>query len=323
MTAALPQPRKPLAPVEDLPGTSALCLTVAGMCLYFRGAERIRMSAPPECYATFLRASPADGPCIDTVDLEIIAGEVPRPDLLTPIFDTGGAWSMLSDERRCVFRLQPRGNGAKPLWSLTTDREFRRGRVYCSDAMLADSGKAILARNLIQYPLDQLLFIHAAAARSRAMLVHAAAGIIGGRGVLFAGPSGSGKSTISRLLLESRSMRFLSDDRVAIRRFGARLSVYGTPWPGDAGAAVNESAPLDAVCFLRQANSTGLRRLAPAETLERLLPVVSVPWYQPDLAEQPLELCAYVLENYPIFELSFRPDARELGNALDALADTP
>ncbi|MDX1431233.1 MAG: hypothetical protein R3286_02175 [Gammaproteobacteria bacterium] len=320
MTAAIPETGARKGPAEVLPGAAALCLTVAGMCLYFRGAERIRMSAPPECYSTFLRESPVDGPCIDTVDLEIIAGEVPRPDLLTPVFDTGGAWSMLSDDRRCVFRLQPRANGAKPLWSLTTDLEFRRGRVYCSDTLLSDEGRVILARNLIQYPLDQLLFIHAAAARARAMLVHAAAGIVGGRGVLFAGPSGSGKSTVSRLLLESRSMRFLSDDRVAIRRFGARLSVYGTPWPGDAGAAVNESAPLDAVCFLRHGNSTELRQLAPSETIERLLPVVSVPWYRPDLAEQPLELCAYVLENYPIFELSFRPDARELGAALDELA---
>ena len=145
MSTAIPEPKRSSAPVEELPGTPALCLTVAGMCLYFRGAERIRMMAPPECYNNFLRASPIDGPCIDTVDLEIIAGEVPRPDLLTPVFETGGAWSMLSDDRRCVFRMQPRANGAKPLWSLTTDLEFRRGRVYCSDTLLASQGRAVIA----------------------------------------------------------------------------------------------------------------------------------------------------------------------------------
>ena len=305
------------ARARQLPGTPALVLSVAGVCLHFRGTERIRLAAPADCYAQFLRASPSEGPCIDVVEMEVLAGEVPRPDLLEPVFDTGGAWTLLRDERRFVFRMQPGPGDEEPLWSVTTDREVRHGRVYCSDRLLTPLGKSFLASNVVQYPLDQLVLMHVASARSAALLLHAAAGSLDGNGVLFAGPSGAGKSTITRLLAERGNMRFLSDDRVVVRRFGSKLSVFGTPWPGDAGVAINESVPLKAVCFLRHSDTTGLRELKPAEALEHLLPVVSVPWYQQDLADNALELCDFLIDRYPFFELAFRLQADEVAAVLD------
>jgi hypothetical protein len=306
------------AQARELPGAASLVLSVAGVCLHFRGAERIRLAAPAEVYSHFLRASPVDGPCIDTVEMEVLGGEVPRLDLLETIFRTGDAWTLLRDERRFVFRMQPNGDASAPaLWSITADREFRRGRVYCSEKILSASGKAVLARNIIQYPIDQLLIMHVAAARAAGLLMHAAGGNINGQGVLFAGPSGAGKSTVTRLLSENEGMRFLSDDRVVLRRFGERLRVFGTPWPGDAGAVLNESMPLKAICFLSHAETTGLRELDSAQALERLLRVVSVPWYQPDLAESTLALCEFLLERYPVYELSFKPVAHELSSVLD------
>jgi len=140
------------------------------------------------------------------------------------------------------------------------------------------------------------------------------------RTIAIDGPAGAGKSTITRLLTEHANMRFLSDDRVVVRRFGSKLSVFGTPWPGDAGVAINESAPLKAVCFLRHAESTGFRELRPEEALEQLLPVVSVPWYQRDLADNALQLCDFLIGRYPVFELAFRPRADELVTVLDNLS---
>jgi hypothetical protein len=313
-----PTPRKtsPATP-KELPGTTALCLSVAGVCLHFRGAERIRLAAPMDCYSPFLRASPADGPCIDTVEMEVIEGEVPRPDLLEPVFDTGDAWELLADDRRCVFRTRIRQNNDKPLWSMTIDRGFNHGRIYCSKELFLASGKSMLARHIVQYPLDQLLMIHVAAARSAAVLLHAAGGSIDGNGVLFAGQSGAGKSTVSRLLGNGNNARFLSDDRIMLRRFGAKLSMYGTPWPGDAGVAINESVPLKAICFLRQADETCLRPLQPEEILQRLLPVASIPWYESELAGNALNLCEFLIEHYPAYELSFRPHANDLSSVLD------
>ncbi|GMQ76359.1 MAG: hypothetical protein BMS9Abin01_1633 [Gammaproteobacteria bacterium] len=314
--APTPRNSSPATPYP-LPGTTALCLSVAGVCLHFRGAERIRLAPPVDCYSTFLRASPADGPCIDTVEMEVIEGDVPRPDLLEPVFDTGDAWELWADDRRCVFRTRIRQDDGRPLWSMTVDRGFNHGRIYCSEKVFVSSGKSMLARHIVQYPLDQLLMIHVAAARSAALLLHAAGGTIDGAGVLFAGQSGAGKSTVSRLLDNGTSARFLSDDRIMLRRFGGRLCMYGTPWPGDAGIAVNESVPLKAVCFLRHADDTCLRRLRPAEVLQRLLPVASIPWYESALAEKALNLCEFLIDRYPAYELAFRPQANDLASVLD------
>ncbi len=315
MNDALTPRKRSTATPQHLPGTTALCLSVAGVCLHFRGAERIRLAAPIDCYSTFLRASPEDGPCIDTVEMEVIEGEVPRPDLLEPVFDTGDAWELLADDRRWVFRTRIRQNNDKPLWSMTIDRGFNHGRIYCSKEFFLASGKSVLARHIVQYPLDQLLMIHVAAARSAAVLLHAAGGSIDGNGVLFAGQSGAGKSTVSRLL--GNGARFLSDDRIMLRRFGGKLSMYGTPWPGDAGIAINESVPLKAICFLRHADETSLRPLKPEEVLQRLLPVTSIPWYESELAGNALNLCEFLIEHYPAYELSFRPQANDLNSILD------
>ena len=304
---------------QKMPGVTAVCLSVAGMCLHFRGAERVRLSTPRDNYSAFLRASPADGPCIDTVEMEVIEGEVPRPDLLEPVFDTGDAWELWADDRRCVFRTRRREESGHPLWSMTIDRGFNHGRIYCSKEAFVSSGKSMLAQNIVQYPLDQLLMIHTAAARSAALLLHAAGGSIDGNGVLFAGRSGAGKSTVSRLLGDTNGdgARFLSDDRVMLRRFGSKLSMYGTPWPGDAGIAINESVPLKAICFLRHADDTKLRPLEPHEVLERLLPVASIPWYESGLTEKALDLCEFLIERYPAYELAFRPQANDLSTILE------
>jgi hypothetical protein len=305
------------ARAREMPGATSLCLSIAGLCLHYRGAERVRLAAPTKRYSTFLRESPADGPCIDTVEMEVVEGEVPRPDLLTMVFNTGAAWSLLSDERRHVFRMNVEPDTETPPWSITVDRGFNHGRIYCSDKLITPSGKSRLAHNIIHDPLDQILTVHVGLARAASMLIHAAGGSIDGQGVLFAGSAGCGKSTISRLLGKARNARFLSDDRIVVRRFGSKFSMFGTPWPGDAGVAINESVPLKALCFPRHGNTTELTQLGEKEARERLLPVASVPWYEPELAERANDLCDYLISHYPAFDLSFRPEADELESLID------
>ena len=313
--ASIPRKRS-RARANELPGATALCLSIAGLCLHYRGGERIRLAAPAQCYSTFLRASPADGPCIDTVEMEVVEGEVPRPDLLSMVVNTGEAWSLLSDARRHVFQMNVESGSNAPNWSITVDRGFNHGRIYCSEKLMTSSGKSRLAHSVIQYPLDQILAVHVGLARSASMLMHAAGGSIDGQGMLFAGSTGTGKSTISRLLGNVRNARFLSDDRIVLRRFGSKLSMFGTPWPGDAGVAVNESVPLKALCFLRHGNTTELVRLGPNEARERLLPLATVPWYEPSLAERAERLCEFLISHYPAYDLSFRPEADELESVL-------
>ena len=72
-----------------------------------------------------------------------------------------------------------------------------------------------------------------------------------GKGYLFAGPSGAGKSTICSFYQELEQYTILSDDRMVVKKSGDDFFMYGTPWSGEAGIAVNDSAKLHGMFFLR------------------------------------------------------------------------
>jgi len=57
--------------------------------------------------------------------------------------------------------------------------------------------------------------------------------------------------------------------------------------------------------------------LKPEEVLQRLLPVASIPWYESELAGKALDLCEFLIETYPAYALSFRPQANDLSSVLD------
>jgi len=102
-------------------------------------------------------------------------------------------------------------------------------------------------------------------------------------------------------------MRVLSDDRVVIRRIGDGFRAYGTPWPGELGITLNESAPLSAVVFIAHDEANAVVPLAGREALERLLPVTSVPWYDAEVFPHILETLEELAAEVPAFELRYTP----------------
>lgn len=64
------------------------------------------------------------------------------------------------------------------------------------------------------------------------LLVHASAVDLDGRGLLFAAPSGGGKSTMAKMALRA-GYPVLSDDMVAVERFGGGYEVVSLPFTGD------------------------------------------------------------------------------------------
>ena len=72
--------------------------------------------------------------------------------------------------------------------------------------------------NPLEYPLDELLWIHRLS-MGEGVEVHGC-GVIApdGRGLLLTGHSGAGKSTSSRLWSQHDGARVLSDDRIILRR---------------------------------------------------------------------------------------------------------
>ena len=112
----------------------------------------------------------------------------------------------------------------------------------------------------------------------------------------------------------------MSDDRMIVRKTGDELMAFGTPWPGDAGIAVNKGAPLAGILFLKHADETKVRRISPAEGANRLMPVVSIPWYDEVSVRGGLAFCDELVSRVPCYELAFRPEA-EVVDALKPIFD--
>jgi len=222
-------------------------------------------------------------------------------------FLDGGSWGYYADGDDAVFFAPQPHSGLSVHWLARIPRaETRSISVDCSEALLADDhGEPILA-DPFRYPLDQIVLVRLLA--DRGLLLHAAGAVRQGRSLIFPGVSGAGKTTISRIL-EREDFTLLSDDRIVVRREAGGFSAWGTPWPGEGGYARNEHAPLAGVCFLKKGSAHGLRRFAPQEALPHMLRVASVPWYDPDAVEGPLECIDALLKGVPVYELTFRPEA--------------
>lgn len=160
------------------------------------------------------------------------------------------------------------------------------------------------------YPLDQVIYTHLLPLHD-GVLVHAAGIVSDGAGLVLAGVSGAGKSTTSRIA-DAAGMRVLSDDRVVLRRVDGTWRMYGTPWPGDAGFARNEGVPLKALLFLRKALENRSEPVDAAGAMERLMPVSSIPWYEPTLMSASLGVIGDLAASIPAADLSFTPDDRVL-----------
>jgi hypothetical protein len=126
---------------------------------------------------------------------------------------------------------------------------------------------------------------------------------------LLLGHSGAGKTTLARLAREAGGA-VLSDDLNPICPSGGRAALVGLPFYGDVepDSASQAPHPLRAVCRLRKAESSALRRLGLAETLASLVactPFVNRDPYRTALLLQNLES---LLRSVPTYELAFARD---------------
>jgi len=246
--------------------------------------------------------------CPEAIDIAVRLelGDAALQRDLTTVFDTGESWVMSTDGDCHYLTLNPGRLPGQQLWMAQIARDVTRVTVYCGERMVSRADAGIAVTNPMTYPLDQILLMHVLA-RHEGALVHAAGASIGGNALIFAGRSGAGKSTLSRLLDGRPGMALLSDDRIAVRKVAGTFTAYGTPWPGDQGAALNEKAKLCGVCFLRHADTDRIVPLTPSQALQRFLPVVSVPWYDRDAVSGALPFVDDLLAHVPAFDLHFRP----------------
>ncbi|VAX07153.1 hypothetical protein MNBD_GAMMA26-1429 [hydrothermal vent metagenome] len=255
------------------------------------------------------------------ITVELTFDDPPDTAALRTIFDTDGSWSLLTDGRDNYIRLDAPGSSEGPIWIAKTSTNFRHVRVHCGDVLKRTQNDVVTVHNVAaQYPLDQILFINILA-HNQGLLIHSTGLSLDNHAFVFPAVSGGGKSTLSRLLIQAGipGLSLLSDDRIIIRRLADGFHAFGTPWPGDAHIARNESAPLAGLYFLTQGTHTKVTPLPPKEILARLFPVSSIPWYDRALTESSLSLCEALLADVPAFDFQFSTDADEVAKAVSEL----
>jgi hypothetical protein len=240
------------------------------------------------------------------VHVDLRLDGIPNKPGLTMVFD-GQSWLLFADGQTRYLALRSR-NLDQPRWLAQFSLIPENVTVYCSQASLNKAAGHPTVSNPVEYPLDQLLLMYVLA-HERGLLIHAAGAAMGGRGFLFAGASSAGKTTLSRQLMGHSGARLLSDDRMVVRKIGAEFRAFGTPWPGEAGAALNESMPLSAIFFLSKSPHNQIRKLDAQQALSLLLPVASILWYERELVPPMLAFCEDLLYHIPCFELRFKPGA--------------
>lgn len=140
--------------------------------------------------------------------------------------------------------------------------DYRRADIY-SDPDVLEHLRAKGWRSLSLLPSDQVWLGPPLAERS-AIMIHSAAAVINGRGIVFIAPSTTGKSSTMELLKAARGRVFdgtpleaeiLCDDRNILRRHpeaggASGWSVYGTWYHSSTPDVSPGPAPLRAVLFL-------------------------------------------------------------------------
>ncbi len=124
-----------------------------------------------------------------------------------------------------------------------------------------------------------------------------------GKAYVFTAPSGTGKTTHIRLWKKylGDSVKIINGDKPIIK-VDTSCTVYGTPWCGKEGYQQNSSAPIGAICVLKQSKTNNIKRIDNSQALKHLMPQVYMPSGELPLS-QTLSLMGKVIENVPIYML--------------------
>jgi hypothetical protein len=169
------------------------------------------------------------------------------------------------------------------------DADYTHGTIYNprrAEQLVRRSGW----HSLSLFPTDQIWLAPLLADR-QAVLLHSAAAIVHGQGIVFVGHSSAGKSTMVTLLTDAGiGAEILCDDRNVVRRWrGDGWRVHGTWSHGTVAEVSGASAPLRAILFL---NQDGRNEIVPLtdrkEIWRRLLATliraaVTAEWWQKEL----------------------------------------
>ena len=174
---------------------------------------------------------------------------------------------------------------------------------------------------VMQWQRDLTIFTAALSQRGRGLIAHACGfALEGGSGVLCPGVSGAGKSTLARLLTATGRASMLSDDRVAVAFDRDSVSLWGTPWPGDAEIMGTGRGTLFAVVFPRHGSATTLRPVSGPDAAKRLMNTLALPLWDGELLAQALGWIDRLVSEALLFEYEYPPTVDAAESLIDQLS---
>lgn len=230
----------------------------------------------------------------------------------TKVFDSHQSWSLFLQNGEYFLAMNPEASGRQPVWIARFSPYGSAITVFCSRFLVDKRDGVPTVLNPFRYPLDQLLLMYVLAQKGGAIL-HAAGITINRKGYIFPGRSGAGKSTLMRQCARRNDFKGLSDDRIIVRKMDGNFKAFGTPWPGEASVAVNESVSLSGIFFISHGSENRIRELSRRDAFEGLLPVTSIPWYDREITEKLLSFCEDIVSHVPAYELCFKPGDEVVG----------
>ena len=255
-----------------------LTITIGGLPVRFRVPDAAFSAMLAERYAPFLHGNNPQSSEIEFEVSLVPPGRLPGPPELEVRWESG-VWRMGRGDFRAEF-----------------DLAARRGRI----ALLPNP-----------YAVDALLrILHSLLlARSGGVLLHAASGILHGRGVVFSGVSGAGKTTIARLA--PPQVQLLTDEISYVRREAAGYRVYGTPFSGELGLRGEDiSAPLTAIHLIEHSAVNRRGPLSLPQAVRRLLRNTLFFAHEAELVSGVFSTLCDLIQRVPVYRLEFVPDAR-------------
>jgi hypothetical protein len=280
-------------------------LNIANLFILINSTQFPILHEREPAYRAFIRNG-CRGKKKPDIEIDLQLGSPPDFVAGEKIFEDEEAWLVFRHGHEYFLCYSPPQHGENPLWVARFQKDCNQVIVYCSKKLFhqGDGGSSLISP--IRYPLDQHLIMYHLA-QVQGVLIHAAGWKMVDKSFLFLGRSGAGKSTISRLFSGKENWQGLSDDRILVRKMAQVVRCYGTPWPGEEGLAVNADAELSGLFFLCQDTRNKITSLNPRQALKRLLPVVSIPWYDQETCLSIMQFCEDLLSHIPAFELSFKP----------------
>ncbi len=168
-----------------------------------------------------------------------------------------------------------------------------------------DIDMKVLNRDAVSAAIGYLLV--KALSENEGLLLHASMLVRAGRGYLFSGPSGAGKSTLAG---NAKGMRYVHDDKAALRRQDGRWWAHGVPMnDGANGTGRNISAPVGGIYLIEKGNQLGKKPLAPRDALEEVSSQVIVPVEDMHTRTRAYQSLLALVSEVPFFRLRFVRDS--------------